>query len=173
MFFGLKNFFGYLGRWERGTLINKITGGAADIYVVPKLYSAYSMNSLSGLTKVATTPAAKTASTWEYHKQLSMQNLCHVPTVTGATISTYYADGYYNDNAVSGLRVPARGGNANNGGNAGLEYLNVNNGVSTSNANYGSPLNFMARSSLSAPAPSKNRTGPHPKVKDNDDRKCR
>ncbi|TGY80257.1 hypothetical protein [Lepagella muris] len=75
--------------------------------------------------------------------------------------------------AVSGLRVPARGGNANNGGNAGLEYLNVNNGVSTSNANYGSPLNFMARSSLSAPAPSKNRTGPHPKVKDNDDRKCR
>ena len=140
VFFGLKNFFGYLGRWERGTLINKITGGAADIYVVPKLYSAYSMNSLSGLTKVATTPAAKTASTWEYHKQLSMQNLCHVPTVTGATISTYYADGYYNDNAVSGLRVPARGGNANNGGNAGLEYLHVNYGVSASNAHYGSPL---------------------------------
>jgi len=43
---------------------------------------------------------------------------------------------------VSGLRVPARGGNANNGGNAGLEYLNVNNGVTTANANYGSPLNF-------------------------------
>jgi hypothetical protein len=38
--------------------------------------------------------------------------------------------------------VPARGGNADNGGNAGFEYLNVNNGVSTSNANYGSPLNF-------------------------------
>uniref|UniRef100_UPI00374D490F hypothetical protein n=1 Tax=Bacteroides faecis TaxID=674529 RepID=UPI00374D490F len=46
--------------------------------------------------------------------------------------------------AVSGLRVPSRGGNAGNGGNAGLEYLNVNNGVSTSNANYGSPLNFDA-----------------------------
>ena len=47
---------------------------------------------------------------------------------------------------MSGLRVPYRGGNANNGGNAGLEYLNVNNGVSTSNANYGSPLNFTVRS---------------------------
>ena len=46
---------------------------------------------------------------------------------------------------VSGLRVPAVGGNADNGGNAGLEYLNVNNGVSTANANYGSPLNFLAR----------------------------
>lgn len=73
-----------------------------------------------------------------------MQNLAHIPTVTGATTSTYYADGFSNDNAVSGLRVPAVGGNASNGGNAGLEYLNVNNGVSTSNANYGSPLNFLA-----------------------------
>ena len=45
---------------------------------------------------------------------------------------------------VSGLRVPAVGGNA------GLEYLNVNNGVSTANANYGSPLNFLARPVVSA-----------------------
>ena len=119
VFFGLKNFYGYLGRWERGLLINKVAGGAGDIYVVPKLHSTYSMSSLSGLTKVATVPAAATASTWEYIKQLSMQNLCHVPTVTGATESSFYGDGFYNDNSVSGLRVPYRGGSADHRGGEG------------------------------------------------------
>ena len=140
VFFGLKNFFGYMGRWERGKLISKVAGGGGDIYVVPKLHSNYSMGSLSGLTKVGSVPAAVTASTWEYIKQLSMQNLAHIPTVTGATTSTYYADGFYNDNAVSGLRVPSVGGYASAGGSAGLEYLAVNYGVSTSFAYYGSPL---------------------------------
>lgn len=140
VFFGLKNFFGYMGRWERGKLISKVAGGGGDIYVVPKLYSNYSMGSLSGLTKVGSVPAAVTASTWEYIKQLSMQNLAHIPTVTGATTSTYYADGLYNDNAVSVLRVPAVGGIASNGGIAGLEYLYVSYGVSTSIAHSGSPL---------------------------------
>ena len=104
------------------------------------MYSSYSMSSLSGLVKVATVPAAAVASTWEYTKQLSMQNLCHVPTVTGATSSTFYADGFYNDNAVSGLRVPSRGGHANASGHAGLESLSVDVGVSTSAARFGSPL---------------------------------
>ena len=140
VFFGLKNFFGYLGRWGRGELISKNSDGSGDIYVVPKLHSTYSMSSLTGLTKVATVPAAAVASSWEYTKQLSMQNLCHVPTVTGATSSTFYSDGFYNDNAVSGLRVPSRGGIASNAGFAGLEFLYVNNGVSASYASYGSPL---------------------------------
>ncbi len=141
VFFGLKHAgYGYLGRWERGLLINKVAGGGGDIYVLPKLYSTYSMSSLDGLKKVASVPAAAVASTWEYTKQVSMSHLCHVPTVTGATASTDYADGFYNDNAVSGLRVPSRGGSANNGGHAGPEYLNVNGGVSTSSACFGSPL---------------------------------
>lgn len=131
-----------MGRWGRGELISKKADGSGDMYIVPRLHSTYSMSSLTGLTKIASFPKAAVASTWEYTKQLSMQNLCHTPTLTGGTTSTYYADGFHNDNAVSGLRVPARGGNADNGGNAGFEYLNVNNGVSTSNANYGSPLNF-------------------------------
>ncbi len=100
----------------------------------------YSMNSLAGMIKAATAPAAAVASTWEFITQLSMQNLCHTPTVTGGTESTYYCDGYYNDNASSGLRVPAVGGLANIGGFGGLEFLSVNNGVTATHANYGSPL---------------------------------
>ncbi len=144
-FFGLKNFFGYLGRWGRGKLINKTSDGGYDMYVVPKLYSTYSMSSLTGLTKVASGPANATASSYEYITQMSMQNLCMCPTVLGGTSSTYFCDAQYNDKAVSGLRVPSVGGNANNGSNAGLGYLNVNNGVTTANANYGSPLNYRAR----------------------------
>ena len=151
VFFGLKNFYGYLGRWERGLLINKVAGGAGDIYVVPKMHSNYSMSSLSGLTKVATVPAAATASTWEYIKQLSMQNLCHVPTVTGATESSFYADGFYNDNAVSGLRVPCRGGSASHSGPAGLGCLVVSFGVSSSAAGFGSPLCEAAENWVTTP----------------------
>ena len=43
----------------------------------------------------------------------------------------------------SGFRLVLRGCNANNGSNAGLADVNVNNGVSNSNANIGSPLNFI------------------------------
>lgn len=40
-----------------------------------------------------------------------------------------------------GFRIVARGGNANNGANAGLAYVNGNNAVSNANANYGAALN--------------------------------
>jgi hypothetical protein len=63
----------------------------------------------------------------------------------------------------SGLRVSAVGGNANNGLNAGPEYLNANNASSTVNANYGSPLNFFWREFVSFSL--KNETEPHPMVK--------
>jgi hypothetical protein len=140
VFFGLKNFFSYLGRWERGKLISKNTDGSADIYIVPKLYTEYTMSSLDGLIKAATAPPSPVASTWYYVSQISQRMLCHTPTAIDGTSSTYYADGYYNDNAVSGLRVPAVGGAASFGSLAGLEFLHVYSGVSTSPAHYGSPL---------------------------------
>ena len=140
-FFGLKNFFGYLGRWERGTLINKIADGSGDMYVLPSMHSTYSMNSLNGMIKAATLPA-NSVSGWQYIMELSNNMLCHTPTVTGTvpTETTFYCDGLYNDNAVSGLRVPYRGGAAYYSGAAGLEFLTAHYGVSSSNANVGSPL---------------------------------
>ena len=141
-FFGLKNFFGYLGRWERGCLINKISGGAGDVYVVPKVHSSYNMNSLSGLKKVSTVPSCAVANQWEFIQKISMNNLCHKPTLTGspATESTYYADAFYNDNSSSGLRVPCLGGSANAGGISGPECLHVSFVVSARFAYVGSPL---------------------------------
>jgi hypothetical protein len=139
VFFGLKNPFGYMMRWERGRLISKNADGSGDVYVVPQLHSDYDMNSLAGLVKAATLPATSNAG-YEYIIRLSMQNLCHTPTVVGGSSSTYYADALYNDNATSGLRVPAVGGHASNGSYAGFEYVYANLAVSTSAAYFGSPL---------------------------------
>ena len=137
VFFGLKNFFAYMYHWERGVLISKKAGGGGDVYVTPKLYSSYSISSLAGMTKVSEIPAAKVASQWEYVSQLSMQHLCHKPTVTAGTASTFYADGFYNDNAVSGLRVPLVSANGDNGSICGPEYVNANCDGSWSSAGYG------------------------------------
>ena len=140
-FFGLKNFYGYLGRWERGSLINKLADGSGDMYVLPALHSTYSMNSLNGLVKAATFPATANGG-YEFIRELSNNMLCHTPTVCGTTPteSTFYADALHNDNAVSGLRVPSRGGYANYAGFHGLECLSAFNAVSTSSAYFGSPL---------------------------------
>lgn len=141
VFFGLKNCFGYLGRWGRGELINKTAGGGGDIYVLPRIYNTYSMNSLSGLVKAGSIPATSTAG-WEFIQEVSMNRLGHFPTVCSAqaTESTYYCDALYNDNAVSGLRVPSRGGSANHAGHYGPECFLASSAVSAANAYCGSPL---------------------------------
>ncbi|MEL7600545.1 MAG: hypothetical protein AAGU18_10680 [Proteiniphilum sp.] len=135
VFFGLKNLYGHINRWERGKLISKNADMSAGVYVVPQIYSDYDVNSVAGLVKVATLPAAS-----GYIMQISQQNLCHTPTVTGGSASTYYADYLYMDTAASGLRVPAVGGHALNTSIAGPECLLAIYAVSTSFAYYGSPL---------------------------------
>ncbi|MFR9511826.1 MAG: hypothetical protein SNG69_08920 [Rikenellaceae bacterium] len=139
VFFGLKNFYGYLNRWGRGELIYKNENGEAEHYVCPSLHQNYSMSSLDGLELANTAPANDPAG-WLYITQLSMNKLVHSPTVATASSSTYYCDGYYNDNAVSAFRVPARGGAASSSGIAGLEYLSVSFGVTATDAYCGSPL---------------------------------
>ena len=168
VFFGLKNFYGYLNRWERGLILSKNADNTSDVYIVPQLYSDYNVNSISGLLKVGTIPAEQS-----YIMQISMQNLCHKPTVVGGSSSTYYADYQYHS-AGSGLRGSAVGGNANNGDNAGPEYLNANNGVTNTNGNYGSPLNFIfiRNGGVCQRLHFLNETGPHPTVKYTHQRKC-
>ncbi len=134
VFFGLKNFYGLTNRWERGKLFSMNADTSGDCYVVPQLHSDYNINSISGLRKVAVL-----APGIDYISQLSMQNLCHVPTVLGASPSTYYADRSYS-NGTSGLRASAVGGSANSGSHAGPECLTALYAPSTAYAYYGSPL---------------------------------
>lgn len=141
VFFGLKNFYGYMGRWGRGETLYKNSNGESEHWVCESLYKTYSMTDKEGKLLANVAPRNEPAG-WLYIKRMSMNLLSCTPSLTGASDSTYYCDGYYNDNAVSAFRVLARGGNANNGGNAGSGYLDVDYGVTNTNAHYGSPLNF-------------------------------
>ncbi|MEG1617405.1 MAG: hypothetical protein RR202_10625 [Bacteroidales bacterium] len=141
VFFGLKNFYAYIGCIEGGSLISKRADGSGDYYVANSLYTGYTVNGTSGMTKATTIPANNPMG-WKYITEISMQNLCHAPTVAEGSSSTYYADGYYNDNAVSGLRVPFRRGDASHGGACGPECLIANHAVSSASASWSSPLCF-------------------------------
>ncbi|RKU75654.1 hypothetical protein DW945_22130 [Parabacteroides sp. AM44-16] len=142
-FFGLKNFYGHIGLIERGALMNKLADGSADYYVAPSLYSEFNINSIEGLIKAAKVPANSPAG-WKYITELSMQNLCSAPTVTTGTSETYYADGWYNDNAISGLRCPFRRGRACHGACAGLACLLGHVAVSHASVCWSSPLCYFA-----------------------------
>ncbi|MDD2504092.1 MAG: hypothetical protein PHG58_09660 [Clostridia bacterium] len=135
VFFGYKNMFGLLNKWEYGLIIDKAADGSTgDVYILAKFYSEFNYNSLAGLKKVGTIPAGN-----GYISQLNMTHLCHKPTENIGSESTYYADYQYN-NTSTGLRVSAVGGNANYGGYAGPEYLLAANAPSSVYGDYGSPL---------------------------------
>ena len=142
-FLGLKNFYGHIGLIERGALMNKLSDGSADYYVAPSLYSEFNINSIDGLIKAAKVPANSPAG-WKYITEMSMQNLCCAPTVATGTPETYYADGWYNDNATSGLRCPFRRGHADYGAYAGLACLLGNFAVTSADAYWSSPLCYFA-----------------------------
>ena len=142
-FFGLKNFYGHIGLIERGALMNKLSDGSADYYVAPSLYSEFNINSIDGLIKAAKVPANSPAG-WKYITEMSMQNLCCAPTVATGTSETYYADGWYNDNATSGLRCPFRRGHAGDGAFAGLAYLHGSAAVADAYVYWSSPLCYFA-----------------------------
>lgn len=73
-----------------------------------------------------------------------MQNLCSAPTVATGSSSTYHSDGWYNDNASSGVRCAFRRGHANDGATAGLAYLYGNGAVSDASVYWSSPLCYFA-----------------------------
>ena len=67
---------------------------------------------------------------------------------------------------VSGFRVCLRGGRANNGAQCGLSTLNVNNAVSSANANWGSPLSLALAGSCLPPSKRIRKDRPRPKAED-------
>jgi hypothetical protein len=140
VFFGLKNCFGYINRWLGGLLISYDANGLGHVFVNRKFLTANNTpNTTSGLLEVGTVPTVA-ATGWYYIKELSMQNLCGMPSAIGGSTSTYYCDGVYLTNAVSSLRRPHVGGRADNGGSAGSCCSSANNGVSAAYACYGAPL---------------------------------
>lgn len=141
-FFGLKNFYGHISRWKRGMIVNKLSSGAGDVYVQPNMFPAFDASTITGKTKAATVPANSPAG-WLYISKMSMEYLAAMPTEAVGTSSTYYCDGFYNDNASSGLRCPYCGGNADYGDTVGVGCVAVHLDFSAASAGVSSPLCYL------------------------------
>ena len=123
--------------------MNNTADGGGDIYVAPSLYAPFVHNSLDGLIKACHCPANEPKG-WLPIKELSMQNLCGMPTECGGTYSTGYADGFYNDNVTSGLRGSFRRGLAHTWNYAGLVCFSGDLAVLYTSAYWSLPLCFLA-----------------------------
>lgn len=74
--------------------------------------------------------------TWHYITKLNAStDEAIMPLAFGGSSSTYYRSAFSSTGGSGGLRSPWRGGNLNNGGNAGLACANGNNAPSNSNWN--------------------------------------
>ena len=138
VFFGLKNLYGNLWTGVRGLIIDA-GEEISSVYVAPSLYDNYANDSVAGMIK-----AAEIFRTESYIKKISMNKLCCMPTVPGASAATYYCDYHYvNHNTSQGLRCRLAGGSAYIGAYAGAFVSNSYTAVATSSAYISGALCFF------------------------------
>lgn len=141
----ISSFFGYLG-FNKGlwSLIEDAVGKVnADTTIThmmaPSLYGDWTLSTGAGMVEKSVSPPYSGG----WIKRVSYENFELWPTEVGGGPGTWNPDWFWNTSGLtSGFRLVLRGCNANNGGNSGPYDVNVNNGVTNSNVNIGSPLNF-------------------------------
>ena len=139
-FFGLIHAgYGHLWRGVRGMTISLRNNDTAEVFVAGSMYATFDPNTTTGLIKV--TEMSKDPG---YIKRISTEGLCMVPTETGASTSTYFADYLYRvASTIVGLRVRTAGGHVTYGTKAGAfaayMYTDYANSISTCSA----PLCFF------------------------------
>lgn len=139
-FYGLKNDYKYLYCMSENMLLQCNADGSQSLFIDNDIDgSLMNLDSVTGLTKIATGPAQASAA-WNYPKRHTMKNLSFFPLENGASGSTYFCDGYYNPAATSGLRGALLLGYAGTGDFAGSLFLNGGAGVSDAHADYGACL---------------------------------
>lgn len=136
VFFGLKNFFGYIWRVSEDELGEANADKSMRHWVTPSIYGTYTYGSTAGMVLKSTSPIAS-----GYIIKMSYDNLEMWPTQSGGSESTYQCDYFWNNgNVTSGFRAVFRGAATNHGGRAGCGAVYVHNAVTYADANLGSPL---------------------------------
>ena len=137
VFFGLKNFFGYIWRVSEDELAEANADKSMKHWIIPSIYETYTYGSTSGMSLKSTSPA----SSGSYIKKMSRDNLEMWPTEVGGSESTYEADYFWNGSGItSGFRAVFRGASTDSGGYAGCGAVSVSGAVTYANASIGSPL---------------------------------
>lgn len=140
-FFGLKNDYKYLAAMSENMLLQCNADKSQTLFVADEIDgSNMALDSIAGLTQIGKGPVASSAG-WQYAKEYTMKNLAFFPKEElGGSTSTYYADGYYNPAATSGLRGAGLLGGAGDAGSAGSLFLYGNYAVSDAHAHWGAFL---------------------------------
>lgn len=139
VFFGLKNPYGHLYLGKNHIIGVKNADKSYSFYVAKSSLSAWNYSTTSEMLHVGDLAGVDTAS-WSYISALNFEGLAGMPSECNASASTYYADGCYRDNAVSGFRSPLGSGGAGPGSGAGLAYFHGDSAPSSSRADLSSPL---------------------------------
>ena len=137
VFFGLKNFFGYIWRVSEDELAEANADKTMKHWVTPSIYGTYTYGSTAGMVLKSTAPTYSGG----WIKRMSYDNLEMWPTEVGGTESTYQSDHYWNGSGItSGFRAVFRGAATDNGGYAGCGAVNVDHAPTYADADVGSPL---------------------------------
>ncbi len=139
VFFGLKNPFGHLYHGKNRIVGVKQADASYKFYVAKSSLEPWAYSDVSKLLEVGSWKSSNPGN-WTYIKELSYNGLAGMPSVDGATSSTYYSDGCYGDASTSGFRAPLGSGSADDGGTAGLACFDGHRAPSSADAGLSSPL---------------------------------
>lgn len=139
-FMGLKNFYKYLWTMTEDELLICQADKSQAYYCEETIDgSAFDMSGAGSHLLLGKTPVHSSGS-WSPIKKISKEYLSGYPTEDGGSYDTYFADGYYNPAATSGVRGAIRLGDAYYGDFAGSVSLNGSYAPSVANANGGAVL---------------------------------
>ena len=139
VWFGLKNMFGHLYVGRNRIVAVKQADASYKFYVAKSSLTTWNYQDTANMLEVGSLAAAEAAG-WEYIREVNYTGLAGVPSVLGATGSTYHCDGAYRDIATSGFRAVLGSGHARHGGYAGLACFDGYYAPSDAYAYLSSPL---------------------------------
>ncbi len=139
IWFGLKNIFGHLYVGRNRIVGVKQSDGSYKFYVAKSSLTTWNYQDTANMLEVGSLAAASEAG-WEYIREVNFTGLAGVPSLLGATSSTYHCDGAYRDIATSGFRAVLGSGHARRGDYAGLACFRGSYAPSTAYACLSSPL---------------------------------
>ena len=140
VWFGLKNMFGHLWVGHNRIVAVKQADKSYKFYVAKSSLTTWNYQDTANMLEVGSLAVDLESAGWEYIREVNYTGLAGVPSLLGATSSTYHCDGAYCDVAVSGFRAVLGSGCAGNGGTAGLAYFRGSNAPSRAYAGLSSPL---------------------------------
>lgn len=136
-FMGLKNDYKYLAAICEDILFSVNADNSMSVYIDHNIDGhAFDYSSINGHTLIGEVPSIAAEGTYFILKN-NLNYACDFPTALGASSTTGYADGYYNNGSTSGLRGAIRLGYASYGAAAGPVYLAGANGPAAANASCG------------------------------------